>query len=206
MIESVFSSLIAMDYLEALGLVFGLLCVWLLIRQSIWTWPAGIAYVLISLQVFYVARLYADLALHLFYLAVNIYGWYYWLYGVPPGEEQLPVTQSSTRSLIAVLVGSGVCIVIAGTLFAMYTDADLVYWDNTTTILSLIAMWLQTRKKLESWLFWLIVDLLATGIYVYKGLYFYSILYLVYVGMAVAGFVAWRRSMLDHEIRNAQPA
>ncbi len=195
-----------MDYLEALGLVFGLLCVWLLIRQSIWTWPTGIIYVLISLQIFYSARLYADLALHVFYLAVNIYGWYYWLYGVPPGETQVPVTQSTTRLLILLLVGSSVCIAISGTLFARYTDADLVYWDNTTTILSFVAMWLQTRKKLESWMFWLIVDVLATGVYVYKGLYFYSLLYLVYVGMAVSGFLAWRRSMLAHEVSAAQPA
>ena len=56
-------------------------------------------------------------------------------------------------------------------------------------------MWLQAKKKIEHWVFWLIVDVLATGIYVFKEIYFYAILYLVYIGMAVAGYKAWRRSM-----------
>ena len=69
------------DFLEFFGLVFGLLAVWYLIKQSILTWPAGIIYVLISFVIFWKIQLYGDLILHIFFLVLNIYGWYYWLRG-----------------------------------------------------------------------------------------------------------------------------
>lgn len=175
--------------------MFGLLCVWCLIKQNIWTWPLGIAYILISIYVFYTARLYADLVLHLFYLGMNIYGWYYWIYGKQEEETELPVTATPRKQMLFLLALSAVGVVISGTLFARLTDAALPYWDNTVTVLSLTAMWLQSRKKIESWMLWLAIDLLATGIYLYKELYFYSTLYLVYIAMAVAGYLAWRKSM-----------
>jgi nicotinamide mononucleotide transporter len=80
-------------------------------------------------------------------------------------------------------------------LLQEFTDASLSYWDSTTSILSVVAMWLTAKKKIENWIIWLVVDVLATGIYYYKGIYFYCILYLVYTGMAVAGYLSWRRSM-----------
>lgn len=184
----------AMSALEIFGLITGLLCVWLLIKQNIWTWPVGIAYVFASLYIFYDARLYADFALHIFYLVMNFYGWYYWLRGGIRIDSSLPVTRENKKTLTILLAVSAITIIISGTLFATYTNADLPYWDNTTSVLSLLAMWLQSRKKLESWLLWLLIDILAGGIYFYKGLYFYSLLYIIYIGLAFVGYRAWLKS------------
>ena len=186
--------LAGIDWLEASGLVFGLACVILLIRQNILTWPLGIAYVLVSLYIFYQAKLYADVILHVFFLWMNIYGWYYWIFG-KDDDIELPVTRESTGILVRLLLLSGAGILVCGLLFTIYTDAALPYWDSATTVLSFAAMWLTARKKIESWHLWLIVDVLATGIYIVKELYFYAILYGVYIGLAVAGFLAWRSSM-----------
>ena len=191
----------AMDWLEAAGLVFGLACVWLLIRQNIWTWPFGIAYVLVSFVVFYQARLYADLALHVVFLVLNVYGWVHWLRGGPRDADDLPVTTTRPAHLALVLVLSGLGIAVFGTLLARYTDAAVPYWDSATSVLSIAAMWLTARKKIENWHFWLVIDVLATGIYVYKGIYFYALLYLIYIGLAVAGYLAWRETL-----RQQQPA
>lgn len=196
----------AMDWFEFAGLVSGLLCVWLLIRQNVWTWPIGIVYVVISLWVFLQARLYADLALHVLFLGLNSYGWWYWTRGGrDPAAETVPVTRTDPRLLVRLIGIALLAALVSGFLFARYTDADLPYWDNTTTMLSLAAMWLSSRKKLENWLLWLVVDVLATGIYFYKGLFFYGVLYLVYIGMAVAGWVAWRRT-LEPDVRVPLPA
>ena len=199
--------LLEIDWLEAAGLVFGLLAVWLLIKQIIWTWPVGIAYILISLYVFYTARLYADLALHVFYLGMHFYGWYFWLYGKEEDEEELAVTTTPRRHLIILLALSVVAIAVCGTLFDLYTDADLPYWDNTTTVLSVLGLWLHARKKIEAWALWLFIDILASGIYFYKELYFYSALYVIYIGMAVAGHIEWKRSMAGTgtEVATASP-
>jgi len=183
------------DWLEAGGLIFGLACVILLIRENIWTWPTGITYVLISFVIFYQAKLYADLALHVFFLALNIYGWYYWIFGKSEGEEDLPVTSTSSKFLGLICIFSMFGIVLCGFLLEGFTDASLPYWDSTTSILSIAGMWLTAKKKIENWYFWIIVDVLATGIYIYKGIYFYALLYFIYIGLAVSGFLAWKRSM-----------
>jgi len=193
--EVLLSQLLAIDWIEFAGLVAGLVCVWLLIRQNIWTWPIGIVYVCISLWVFLQARLYADLGLHIVFLALNCYGWWYWARGANDATEDVEVTTTSPMLLLGVVAIAMVAAYASGSWFAANTDAALPYWDNTTTMLSLAAMWLSTRKKLENWLLWLVVDVIATGVYYYKGLYFYSVLYLVYCGMAVQGWLSWRASM-----------
>ncbi len=187
----------AMSLIEIFGLISGILAVWLLINQNIWTWPIGIAYIVVSLYIFYTARLYADLALHIFYLIMSFYGWYYWLKGGNRAESTLAVSRENNQTLLILLVLCAIAIFITGTLFARYTNADLPYWDNTTSILSLLAMWLQSRKKLESWVLWLIIDILAAGIYFYKEIYFYSLLYIIYIGMAFMGYQAWHKSYCD---------
>jgi len=202
MLDQILTELAAMRWLEGIGLVSGLLCVWLLIRQNIWTWPIGLLYALVSVMVFYRVRLYADLALHVFYVGMNAYGWYYWMRGNRPADEQaLPVTHIGTRTAtwlgVVVLLGT----LVTAQLLIRHTDADLPYWDSTTTTFSFAAMWMTARKQIENWYVWLFVDVLATGIYLYKGLDFYALLYCVYIGMAFAGWWAWRQSMLV-----AQPA
>ena len=189
--------ILAMSLIELFGLVTGVLTVWLLIKQNIWTWPVGIAYIGASLYIFYTSRLYADFALHIFFLITSIYGWYYWIKGGERDDSALPVSNESKRTLIGLLAVCAVAVAICGTAFSIYTDADLPYWDNTTSMLSLLAMWLQSRKKIESWMLWLVIDVLSVGIYFYKEIYFYSLLYIVYIGMAVMGYLAWKKSYSD---------
>lgn len=193
-IHEAFNYASSFNFLDFAGLVFGLLCVWFLIRQNMLTWPTGIIYVLISLVIFIKAKLYADFILHVVFLILNIYGWYYWKH--PSKEDsQLAVTRTHTITLGILLLLSVGLIYITGHLLATYTDASVPFWDSTTSVLSVIAMWLTAKKKIENWALWLVVNILATGIYFYKGIYFYCILYLVYIGMAVAGYISWRKSM-----------
>ena len=198
-IGSFFNEIIAyasgLKLLELAGLVFGLLCVWFLIKQNILTWPMGIIYVIISFVIFMQAKLYADFVLHIFFLILNAYGWYNWVGPANHSATQLQVSRARGLHLAGLLVLSIIGILASGKLLVAFTDASLPYWDSTTSILSITAMWLTAKKKIENWMLWLVVDVLATGIYYYKGLYFYCILYLVYIGMAVVGYISWGRSM-----------
>ena len=186
---------------ELVGLVSGVVCVWLLIRQNIWTWPIGLLYAVVSGIVFYRTRLYADVLLHVFYVGMNAYGWYYWLGG---GEERrqaedldsLPIAFTPVAAWVPIVALTGAGIVSLGWLFGTYTDADLPYWDGATTAMSFTAMWMTARKYIENWGVWLVVDVLATGIYLYKGIEPYAVLYGVYIGMAVWGWLSWRAAQL----------
>ena len=202
-IEQIIETASSMDVWGMLLLVFGLLAVWFLIKENIWTWPCGIAYVLISLFLFWEARLFGDLLLHVLYLILNVYGWYYWLYGKnKKAEEELPVATSSPKEMLMILALSLAGIYLFGYFLQHLPDyiddfpaAALPYWDSTTSILSITGMWLTAKKKIESWYYWLLVDILATGIYFYKELYFLAILYMVYIVMAVMGYLAWKKSL-----------
>lgn len=186
---------------EFLGLVFGLLAVWYLIREDIWTWPAGILYVLVSFIVFWKIRLYGDLLLHVVFLVLNIYGWYYWIKGRRKADEELPITTYTLKQNLLILAVSGLGILLFGlflqridTIWPHIPPAALPYWDATTSVLSVTGIWLMSKKKLENWYYWFIVDVLACGIYFYKSIYFYSLLYGVYIAMAVAGYLTWKKS------------
>ena len=183
-----------MNAVEIFGLFTGTLSIALLIRQNIWTWPVGIAYTLASLYIFFTAKLYADFALHILFLIMSSYGWYYWLHGNNRFDSELPVSSESKKVLAYSIIICSFIIILTSNLFIIYTDADIPYWDNTTSCLSVLAIWLQSRKKIESWIFWLIIDILSVGIYFYKGLYFYSLLYSIYVVMAFLGYVTWLES------------
>ncbi len=194
-IQEIFAYVRYLDSLEILGLVTGLLAVWWLIRQNILTWPAGIIYILASLIIFWKEKLYADFALHIFFLGMNIYGWYFWSLGKKTENHKVPVTGISWSTLVILTLLSFAGIALTGYFLSEFTDAALPYWDSATTVLSLTGMWLTARKKIENWYFWMIVDVLATGIYYYKGIYFYSILYMIYIALAVSGYLSWKSSM-----------
>ncbi len=202
LIDQVITYADGMPILEILGLVFGLLAVWFLIKENIYTWPSGISYVIISFVIFWQQRLYGDFLLHIFFLVLNIYGWYFWIKGKPQDENDLPVTTLTAKQLLYTAVASAVGVVAFGyflwslpIIIEGLPEASLPFWDATTSVLSVTGMWLTAKKKIENWYYWLIVDILATGIYAYKGVYFYAVLYFIYIGMAIAGYLSWKRSM-----------
>ncbi|HBH24588.1 MAG TPA: hypothetical protein DDY13_14345 [Cytophagales bacterium] len=182
---------------EIAGVAFGLLCVWLLIKENVLTWPLALIHVVISLFIYWKVKLYADFGLYVFYFFMNLYGWYYWMYGKKRKKHQgeVPITHLKLNQFLIIMGISIVGIAALGTLFEKYTDAALPYWDSATTVLSLSAMWITARKKIENWHFWFVIDIMAGIIYIVKGIYFYSFLYLVYVGMAVSGYLHWKKSM-----------
>lgn len=201
--QEILSYLTHMGALEFFGLVFGLLCVYFLVKENILTWICGIIYILISFVVFWNARLYGDFLLHVIFLILNIYGWIHWVKGGSKDtSDVLPITHSTLKEsiLLTFLSIAGIMIFQQGLLrgpglIENMPPADLPFWDSTTSVLSITGMWLTARKKLDNWYYWLMVDILATGIYYYKGMYFYSLLYFIYIGLALTGLLAWKKKM-----------
>ncbi len=190
-----------MNIVEWLAMAFGIACVILTICQSIWCWPAGLVQVLLFIFVFLEARLYSDVVLHVIYVILQIYGWHAWLRG-GDANEPLRVSHLAPRALLAWLAVGVIGTLTVGTLMRRFTNADFAYWDASILALSLIAQWLLTRKVLESWIFWITVDVLAVGLYAVKGLYPTAALYGVFLALAVIGLVQWKRSLA----RQLQPA
>jgi len=180
--------------LEIVAVVFGLLCVVLTVKLSVWCWPAGLIQVTLYIAIFIDARLYSDVGLHVIYVGLNVYGWWRWAVGRPVGSP-LPVRRADRGPAVAWLAAAAVATAALGYSMQTYTDADLPYWDAAIAVFSLVAQYAMTGKVLESWLVWVAVDVLAIGVYASKGLYLTAGLYGVFLGLAVTGYFVWRRSL-----------
>ena len=183
-----------MNWMEAMAVVFGFVCVVLTVRQNIWCWPTGLAQVVLYIFIFYNAKLYSDMILHGIYVVLQLYGWHHWLHG-GPDRGHLTVSMLKVRGragwLAVVVLGSG----LWGYAMARWTDAAAPFADAFVAAASLVAQWLMTRKRLESWILWITVDLVAIAVYIYKSLYLTAGLYAAFLGLAVAGLFAWRKSL-----------
>jgi len=178
---------------EILAVIFGIASVYLSTREHIWSWPTGIVNVSLYFVVFLEAKLYADMGLQVVYFALSLYGWYEWLYG---GENRTELHVSrATRSLgVRLLVIGAVSAAVLGTVLARFTDAALPYLDSATTSTSLVAQWMMTRKIVENWAVWVVVDVVYIGMFIFKHLYLTAGLYAVFLVLAVMGYVQWKQS------------
>lgn len=186
-----------MSTIEIIAALMGVISVWLTIRQHILCWPSGLVMVGLYIWIFFDAKLYSDAALQVVYVALCSYGWFHWARG-GPRESGLLVTRLGNMRLIVWAVGGLLASVSLGYVMSSRTDASFPYLDAITTVLSLIAQYLLTRKKLESWVFWICVDVLAIGVYTAKGLHVTAVLYGLFLVLAVLGLRAW---MIDHKAR-----
>jgi nicotinamide mononucleotide transporter len=189
-------------WIEPLAVATGIACVALTVRQHIINWPIGIISSALFLALFLEAGLYADSSLQVLYIALGFYGWWHWLRG-GPGDDDLPVTTASVRLRIA-LVGVAVAATVAFGAFLSTTNDPLPYPDAATTVLSLVAQFLLTRKHIENWPVWIFgVNVPYVAIYLYKDLALTAALQFVYIGLSLAGWAAWRRSMAEGRIVRA---
>jgi nicotinamide mononucleotide transporter len=186
------------DVFEVVGVVTGVLAVWLTTRQKIWCWPVGIVSVSSFIVVFFHAKLYAAMGLQAVYVGLAAYGWYAWLHG-GEGQGALKVSRLPRRLALGLAVAGAAASGIAGYWLRARTDEALPYLDGFTTSFSLVAQWMQTRKFLENWAVWVVVDVVYVGMSLSQGLTLTAGLYAVYIGLALLGFRDWRRSMIAED-------
>ena len=180
---------------EVLAVIFGIVSVYLSTREHIWSWPTALVNVSLYFVVFFEAKLYADMGLQVVYFALSLYGWYEWLYG-GANRTELHVSRTSRTLGVRLLVIGVVCAAVLGTLLTRFTDAALPYVDSATTSTSLVAQWMMTRKILENWAVWMVVDVVYVGMFIFKKLYLTAGLYSVFFVLAAMGYVQWKRSLV----------
>jgi nicotinamide mononucleotide transporter len=177
--------------LEVIGVITGLLCVYLAAKNIIWNWPFAIVSVGIYIFIFYEKNLFADMGLQFYFMAMNIYGWYFWS-KKPATEDKTPVMRITKREIILSAIGVVIFTFILGSLLK-YTTASFPYLDSFCTACSLIAQVLLARKVLENWLIWIFVDVIYVGVYIYKDLHLTAVMYAIYVAIALLGFIDWKK-------------
>jgi nicotinamide mononucleotide transporter len=178
-----------MTILSLIALVFGVLGVVLTIRQSIWCWPMALISVVASFAEFYNERLYGDMMLQLFYFVSGIYGWWYWDKNKNNAFEVsfLPVTWIKYLLLLTIFQAGIYYLVL------IKFKGDKALFDACLTAASITATYMMTRKWIENWLAWIVIDLLYVVLYGIKHMWLFALLYLIFAAMAAYGFNSWKK-------------
>jgi nicotinamide mononucleotide transporter len=185
------------SYIELAGTLFGIAGVWLVVKKSILNFPVGIANVSLYALLFFQSKLYADSSLQMIYVLLLVYGWIQWKRKKADDFFKAETTSSSLWLRLSLIF---ICsTIIIGSLFKNYTDASLPYFDSMLTSASLIAQWMIAKRKIENWIVWIVADVLYVGMYIYKHLYFTSVLYFIFIILAIAGYKEWKKVLVRNE-------
>lgn len=191
-----------MSCIELVGTILYLLSVVLIARRNMLTWPVGIVAVLLYAALFWQIRLYSDAVEQSYYLFASIYGWWNWRRARSADTAAVPVGYSSRRGLVRTAALTVVLSIAAGAAMSRVhlwlpslfpAPADYPWIDAATTAMSFVAMWLMARRQVESWVYWIVVDVVGVWLYYVKGVKFVALLYVVLLALAIWGLVGWHR-------------
>ena len=175
---------------EVLAVFSGIVYLLLAMRENNLCWYFAFFQTGIYTLLFWQVSLLMDSALNVYYMAMAVYGWWFWRRG---GRSH---TAASIRRWTLAYHGIAVLAIAivsisSGYLLALYTEAAWPYVDSFTTWASVLTTWMVAQKILENWLYWLVIDSVSIALYVDRGLYFTALLFFIYVIIAIFGFVQW---------------
>lgn len=189
-------------WLEAVAVFTGLLSVWYARKASIWVYPTGIVSVLIYVYLCFVTGLYADMGINFYYFLMSVYGWYKWSRR-DESDHLRPITACNpSMHLWAILLTLGSFIVLQYIL-RNFTDSTVPYWDSFTTAVFITGMWLMALKKIEHWIYWIIGDAVSVPLYFHKHLVLTSLQFTIFLILATAGYIQWKRLIRQTEKKGA---
>jgi nicotinamide mononucleotide transporter len=186
-------TLLASTRLELLGFVLALVMVVCNIRVNPWAWPLAIVSSWVYALVFWQSKLYGEASLQLFFVAMALWGWWQWLRGSQMPGQALVVRPLKIEAWAWLLPAFVLLWLALAQLLDHKTDTDVPWWDAATTAGSIVGTWLLGRKHVENWPVWVVVNAVSVGLFLYKGLWLTSVLYAVFLALALVGWRAWRR-------------
>ena len=181
-----------MSRVEAIAALLGVINVAFLARRSTWNYPPGMAMVILYFFVFYQAKLYSDALLQIFFLGIQIYGWWNWVHSHKVDHGVAVGWMTVKRRLV--WIGGTLCFAVAwGLLMRTYTDAAAPLIDANIAAFSVAAQLLLSLRRIENWLLWIAVDVVAVGLFLWRGLPVTAGLYALFLCMSVIGLLSWTR-------------
>lgn len=181
-------------YLELFAVIMNITSVVYAKRNNILVYPTGLIGTGIFVYILLNFSLLGDTIINAYFFSMSIYGWYFW----SRKKDEVFVNQVSTinrneiKYLFILAISSLIFIYLVYDYFDKWNNWT-AYLDNTTTAIFFVAMWLMARRKIESWIFWIIGDLITVPLYFYKGLTISSIQYIIFLILAVLGYISWKK-------------
>ncbi|MDW8229758.1 MAG: nicotinamide riboside transporter PnuC [Saprospiraceae bacterium] len=190
--------------LEFVAVVFGIASVLFSRKENILVYPTGLVNTTLYIYLSVVAGLYAEAGVNVYYTVMSLVGWANWARKKPDGRPQLRIARSSAREWAGALLFFGACWGVLYFILYQWTDSTVPAADGFAAATAYTGMWLMTRKKLENWLWWMVTNLAAIPLYFVKGFVFTSFQYVVFLVLAISGYLEWRRRLQQDGTRTAE--
>lgn len=202
-VEQTLAGFTAMSVWEYLAVFFGVAYLVFVMKQSLWAWPCAFFNTLIYTILFFNGALLMESALNVYYLFMAFYGFYCWRYGSSERGELTISSWSGKRHSVIILATTLIALCL-GYVMDNYTHADFAYLDALTSCFAVMTTYLVAKKVLENWLYWVVIDAVSIYLFLQKGYYPTVILFALYTGMAVWGYLSWRNVEQNRDV--AQPS
>ena len=188
--------------LEIIAVFFGFLSVWFSKNNNILVFPTGMINTSIFVYLLLKWSLLGDMIINAYYFIMSIYGWYFWLKGTNNTVSPISkVSNTDIRIVVLLLISSSVFVSLVYTFFDKW-ETIVSYIDILTTAIFFAAMWLMAKRKVESWIFWIVGNIISIPLYLHKGLAFTSIQYFIFTVIAIAGYIKWKE-LYNKQIQTA---
>tara|TARA_B100000212_G_scaffold92801_1_gene68153 strand:+ start:308 stop:934 length:627 start_codon:yes stop_codon:yes gene_type:complete len=187
-------------YLELFAVIMNITSVVYAKRNNILVYPTGLIGTGIFVYILLNFSLLGDTIINAYFFSMSIYGWYFW----SRKKDEVFINQVSTinrneiKYLFILAISSLIFIYFVYDYFDKWNNWT-AYVDNITTAIFFVAMWLMARRKIESWIFWIIGDLITVPLYFYKGLTISSIQYIIFLILAVLGYISWKKILYKNQ-------
>ncbi len=192
-----------LHWIDIVSTILGLIYIILEYRASIALWIVGFIMPAIDIYLFFSVGLYADSIMAVYYTLAAIYGYLAWRFSKnSKGEDkELPITHMKKKKyfpaiIIFIIFWTGLYFILI-----KFTDSNVPIIDSFVNALSIIGLWALARKYLEQWFIWIIVDIVSSALYAYKGIPFKASLYALYVIIAIFGYLKWKKMMKSYGIK-----
>jgi nicotinamide mononucleotide transporter len=201
MLHTLWAQLLATTPPEWIGIVTGITGVYLSIKEKLAAWPLFIfcyaAYIYISYQY----GLKAFMMMNAIFIGISIYGWYKWSQRTPGTEEHVHVSHTPLKQLCIALALLALSTAAIGGILDRLGEAQVPYWDAFATSCGFVAQWMLSRKHVETWIFWIITDLIYIRLLGEQGSLTSVVLFSVFIVLAIKGWNDWRTSMsTSHQV------
>ena len=182
--------------LEFLAFSFGIISVIYAKKENILVYPTGIICTVITVYLLYKAQYFGDMMMNIYYSLMSIYGWWNWS-RIKNDKYLIKITRFSKNDLglTVFLFLLTVTITYAVYKFNLTEIKIPNYIDMFTSGIFFTAMWLMANKKLESWMFWIIGDIITVPLYAYRGLGMLSLQYIIFTILAIQGYIEWKKHL-----------
>ena len=206
MIEQVLTGFQAMSAWEYVAVFLGLSYVILVIKESLWCWPAAFISTLIYTILFWQGALLMESLLSFYYLLMAVYGWWQWRkVDLKTGlADTKKITTWALTTHVKWLTGATILALLLGYIMNEHTHAKMAYLDSFTTVFAVMTTYMVTQKVLENWLYWIVIDLASIFLYVEMSYYPTAVLYVLYTGLAWQGYTIWKKQVTSSTEEQSQ--